>query len=370
MMKLKVVMLEYFLPGNTYTLELCNRLGEICDVTLICKNDYCPDKKLNFTLENVLHTGSTGPVSALSGYLGDMGKILKIVKQVRPNVFHVQGIVHQSFETILMKIIHRYVPTMVFTAHNILPHEEKGNEKEKLNRWYQLFDGIVVHNEGSRALLEEYSGRQKSVCVMPHGAYTGYDIKQVPHKKVTLLCFGIIREYKGIDILLKAIALLPEKVRSNVRVIIAGKQLKSYDLNLEEMVKQYHLDSCVELIIRRIEDEELSNLFGQADACVFPYRVIYGSGALLMAYAFEKPVIASDIPVFVEETDNGATGCLFASEDPQKLSAAIARFVAMTSDEREKLKENVIRLRDGKYSWKNSAKVLSDFYMSLVGNHR
>lgn len=369
-MRLKVVMLEYFLPGNTYTLELCSRLGEICDVTLICKNDYHADIKLNFTLENVLHTGSTGPVSALTGYLGDMDKILKIVKRVRPDVFHVQGIVHQSFETILMKAVRRYVSGMVFTAHNILSHEEKKGEKEKLNRWYRLFDGIVVHNEGSKALLEEYAGCQNAVCVMPHGAYTGYDIRQIEHEKITLLAFGIIREYKGVDILLNAAALLPDAVRERVRIVVAGKQLRSYGLDPEEMVRQNHLESCVDLMIRRIEDEELPDLFGQADACVFPYREIYGSGALLMAYAFEKPVIASDIPVFVEETDNGATGCLFASEDPQKLSDAIVRFVSMTPEERGELKRNVISLRDGKYNWKNSAKVLSDFYTSLVADHR
>ena len=165
-------------------------------------------------------------------------------------------------------------------------------------------------------------------------------------------------------------ALLPDAVRERVRIVVAGKQLRSYGLDPEEMVRQNHLESCVDLMIRRIEDEELPDLFGQADACVFPYREIYGSGALLMAYAFEKPVIASDIPVFVEETDNGATGCLFASEDPQKLSDAIVRFVSMTPEERGELKRNVIRLRDGKYNWKNSAKVLSDFYTSLVADHR
>lgn len=367
-MRMKVVMLEYFLPGNTYTLELCKKLGEICDVTLICKNNYHTTQKLNFSLENILHSSSNGPVSALKGYLGDLRKILKIVKRVRPDVFHVQGIVHQSFETILMKVIHHYVPRMVFTAHNILSHEEKKNEKEKLYRWYQLFDGIVVHNEASRTLFDEYTGGNHAVCVMPHGAYTGYDIKQVAHDKLTFLTFGIVREYKGVDILLNAVALLPDQVKERIQVIIAGKQLNSYNIDLEKIVRQNHLESCVDLMIRRIGDDELPDLFGRADACIFPYRQIYGSGALLMAYAFEKPVIASDIPVFVEETENGSTGCLFSSEDPQKLSSAIIRFASMTVEERDKLKQNVIKLRDGKYNWANSAKVLRDFYLSLIAD--
>lgn len=90
-MRLKVVMLEYFLPGNTYTLELCKKLGEICDVTLICKNNYHASQELNFTLENVLHSSSTGLFSAVKGYFGDLIKIFKIIKRVSPNVFMCRG---------------------------------------------------------------------------------------------------------------------------------------------------------------------------------------------------------------------------------------------------------------------------------------
>ena len=338
-------------------------------MTLICKNNYHASQELNFTLENVLHSSSTGLFSAVKGYFGDLIKIFKIIKRVSPNVFHVQGIVHQKFESIFIKIIRHYVPRTVFTAHNILSHEEKKNEKANLKCWYQLFDGIVVHNERSKTLLEENIGKRKAkVCVMPHGTYTGYDIRHVEHDKFTFLAFGIIREYKGVDILLNAVALLPEDIKEKIHVIIAGKQLNSYNLDLKKIVRQKHLENCVELMIRRVDDEELPDLFGRVDVCVFPYRNIYGSGALLMAYAFEKPVIASDIPVFKEETDNGATGCLFASEDTQKLCDAIVRFTCMTANEREVLKGNIKKLREGKYNWGNSAKLLYDFYISLLND--
>ena len=371
--RLKVVILEYFLPGSTYSLELCNKLGEKCDLTLICKDNFIPKGKASFDIKNVLHSSSNNAVSSLTRYLNDLKKISSVVKQIRPDIFHLEGVVHSEFEKVLIKRLKPYVGKIVFTAHNILSHEAKKKEKEKLNNWYKLFDGIIVHNNGSKQMLSENSDYSSPICVMPHGAYGEYAGKAVHTEstsdKFTFLQFGLIREYKGVDILLNSVAKLSPEVRKKVKIIIAGKQNKQqYLYDIEKEVENLQLSDCVELLIRRIEEEEIPDLFNNADCCLFPYKNIYGSGALLMAYTFGKPVIASDIPVFVEETDNGSTGLLFKSEDTQALANAITDFVMTTDAQRAEMINKVVFLRDNKYSWENSARTSLDFYLKLLND--
>ena len=115
-----------------------------------------------------------------------------------------------------------------------------------------------------------------------------------------------------------------------------------------------------------IRDDELPGLFGQADLCLFPYREIYGSGALLMAYTYGRPVIASDIPVFREETEKGKTGLLFASEDAPDLARKLRQAMSWTEAERAERRRCIEELVRNKYSWARSARGLFDAYCALT----
>lgn len=369
-MRLKVVLVDYYLPASTYSLELCRELAKLCDLTMICKNNYQPEDNLPFQVHPILHTGSKNAYDQISGYTRDLLGIYRIVKEVKPDVLHLEQFVHQIWETILVKRLKKYTKVNVFTLHNLLSHEAKAKEKEKLNKWYRLFDGLVAHNKASEAVLRELSDYSGSVCVMPHGCYSQYQLLSPPRQddRITFLQFGLIREYKGVDILIEAIAMLPPQVREKCRFIIAGKPFAHYQYDIGQHVEELGLGGCVDLMLRRIEDDEMSGLFSQADACLFPYRSIYGSGALMMAYTFEKPVIASNIPTFVEETENGRCGLLFESENPGKLRDAIVKFCELLPAEREAYAKNVAALKNEKYSWKKSSELVIDFYHSLIEN--
>ena len=103
-------------------------------------------------------------------------------------------------------------------------------------------------------------------------------------------------------------------------------------------------------------------LYRQAAICLFPYRDIYGSGALLMAYSYGKPVITSDIPAFREETQNGKTGILTAGGDPEKLKEAILKAADWSRKEYLDDQKEIEKLTEEKDSWKISAKILREAY--------
>lgn len=362
---MKIVMVDYFLPNSIYSLELCEKLAENNEVILICKDNYNVAKKYNFTIRPILHSKSKNKIQGLKLYLNDLKKIMKIIKEFKPNVFHLQEVQHVFFEKKLVKKSKKIVNKTFFTAHNILSHESKKGEKRKLSSWYKVFDGIIVHNEMSREMLHKYSNYKKDIFVIPHGTYDTYkNTKQEKvHEKITFLQFGLIREYKGVDILLEAISLLPKNICESCKFVIAGNLKKSYyDFDIYEKVKKLNIEESVELIIRRIEDDEIPNLFNNVDYCVFPYRHIYGSGALLMAYTYNKPVIVSNIPVFIEETENGSTGLVFESCDSNDLAIKIIDLYNKSQEDIIAYKNNIKNLVDKKYNWTNSAKLTIEAY--------
>ena len=111
-----------------------------------------------------------------------------------------------------------------------------------------------------------------------------------------------------------------------------------------------------------MQDEALDALYQEADYCLFPYREIYGSGALLMAYSYSKPVLASSIPAFEEETDGGCTGLLFPPEEPDALKDAILRAADWTEETYTGTQSHIRQLVEEKYYWKHSAECLAEGY--------
>ena len=363
---MKVIMIEYFLPTNTYSIELCRELSKYCDLTLICKDNYKLESDVTYKILPILHSTASNKIYGFCEYLRDLLKIRKVIKKERPNVLHIQGIVHLSLETLFYKLIKKYTDIVCYTVHNVLSHETKKSEAKYLKYFYSLCDIFCIHNNHSKELFEQKNNIEKNIYVIPHGCYEDYMDRPELKKdkdKIVFLEFGLIRKYKGIDILLEAISKLPKYVLDNSKFVIAGNQKAKYDsFDYIEYSKKLGIYEYIDFEIRYIKDEEIEGLFSNSDCCLFPYRNIYGSGALLMAYTFEKPVITSDIPSFREETAEGETGILFKSEESEGLKEAIIEFYNLTSEERINLSKKVKRIKENKYNWKNSALMIADAY--------
>ena len=207
--------------------------------------------------------------------------------------------------------------------------------------------------------------------MIPRGLYTTYRVNSDARDndtRVHFLNFGRIRPYKGVDILLKAISLMDERDRARCRFVIRGEQYSKLDpTDYRALIREYGIGDCVEFDNTRVPEEEIPSLIGNADFLLFPYRKIYGSGVLLMSYTYGIPVVASDVPTFVEGTDGGKAGILFASEDPEALKDALLQALDTTPEQRQAYREAIRTIVDRQHNWKTTAqKTVEAFRAALA----
>ena len=174
-----------------------------------------------------------------------------------------------------------------------------------------------------------------------------------------ILFFGYIKQYKGLEYLLRSIASISKEIR-DFKLIIAGQGDLSPYLELINDSR-----SRIEIHNEFISDSEVAVLFQKATVVVLPYSQMTGqSGILNIAYAFGKPVVASDIWGFREILDNGETGFLVTPKDPDALASAIIK-ILVNSQLRDNMKNNILK-KSIELSWQNIALKYIDLYQKAI----
>ena len=363
---MRVLMIDYYLPDSIYSLELGRELKKHCDLTIFCREDAGVYEE-GITWLPCFYPGGKRKLRAMWEYGLSLLRLSQVIRRGRFDVVHVQIFKNVRWEMMVYRLLRRYYKKLVWTVHNVLPHEAGAGEKERYGKIYGFCDALIVHNQTSKkCLMEQFPIPEDKIAVIPHGAYKTHMGKaDAGHrdKKIHFLQFGFIRKYKGIDILLKAVSLIPEKLREGMEFTIAGKQYEKLDsTDYPAMIRELGIGDWVSFKPGHVPDEEIDGLLGQADFLIFPYRHIYGSGALLFSYTYQKPVIVSDIPAFLEETEDGSTGFIFESENPRALAQAIVRAAGAAPRELASCRAAMERLVREKYNWSISAKRTAEVY--------
>jgi glycosyltransferase involved in cell wall biosynthesis len=259
---------------------------------------------------------------------------------------------------------------LVLTAHDVLPREPRRGQLAAQRRLYDRFDAIVVHSEHGRArLVEELGADGDRVHVIPHGVFThlaerapGAPSPPPPFEtdKPVVLCFGLMRPYKGIDVLLEAWrGVEGEAPIADAELWIAGMP------RMDISALQAAAPADVRFVPRFIGDDELPAYFERADLVVLPYLQADQSGVLFTALAFGKPLLLSDVGGFPEIAAGGAARVV-PSGDPR----ALGRVLRELLDDRATLTEMCVRARaaaTGRYSWEAVARAHIDLYERLLG---
>jgi len=275
---------------------------------------------------------------------------------------------------------------LVYTAHNINERARDGGDT-RINRWslnflYNIVDHIIVHTERMKQqLIDEYHVAEGKVTVIPHGIYDVIPqsplTRQDARKKLnlrdderTILFFGNIAPYKGLEYLLLSLARL--KLSGVLyKVIIAGriKDCSAYWREIEEIIDEYGLEGD---LIRRTEfipDEDIEIYFKAADLLVLPYTYIYQSGILFLAFNFGVPVVASDVGSLKEDIVEGRTGYICKPKDAEDLARKIEQY--FTSDLFNGLEGNrakIIAYANEKYSWASVGQKTYAVYEKMLKN--
>ncbi|WP_141581095.1 glycosyltransferase family 4 protein [Actinomadura sp. WMMA1423] len=223
---------------------------------------------------------------------------------------------------------------VVALCHNVLPHERKPYDEPLMRRLLRKVDGVLVHTEAQADLARTLTERPVRVAEMaahlpaadlPAGAAAPGDGKV----RRRLLFFGIVRPYKGLDVLLRALAEGPD----DVALTVAGEFWGGLD-ETRELIRSLDLESRVELRPGYVPAADIPGLFAAADALVMPYRSATSSQNVWMAHEYGLPVIATDVGGFAEQIRDGADGLVCAPGDVPSLAGALRRFYSPGEPER------------------------------------
>jgi glycosyltransferase involved in cell wall biosynthesis len=254
---------------------------------------------------------------------------------------------------------------LVITAHDILPREGGAGPRAAQAGLLSAFDAVITHSaNGCDRLVDEVGLSPDRVHVIPHGAFSHLaalapgplppELDDVAQPVVpVVLYFGLIRPYKGLDVLLDA-----WRGVEGAELWIVGRP--RFDI----APLRAAAPASVRWVPRFVSDGELAACFRRADLVVLPYREIEQSGVLATALAFGSPLLASDIGGFRELAQAGAARLV----PPGEAAALHAALIELLADPRERarLAAAATALAAGAASWPRVAELTKALYETLV----
>jgi D-inositol-3-phosphate glycosyltransferase len=246
--------------------------------------------------------------------------------------------------TILMQYYKMLGKKIALTAHNV-NQARRDSKDSPLNRLtlktqYRLADHIFVHTQKMKSeLVEDFRVAEEKITIIPFGINNA-----VPHTQLTtaeakrrlgikpsegvILFFGRVRPYKGVENLLAAYEQLLTR-GSDYRLIIAGEPKKESQDYLNEIQRTVSRIDGAGRVISKIEfipDADVEKYFKAADVLALPYKEIFQSGVMFLAFSFGLPVIAADVGSFKEEIIENRTGFLCNPSDPVDFANTIEKY--------------------------------------------
>lgn len=298
----------------------------------------------------------------------------------RPDILHVQYIPlaerGMRLEMWFLTFARRLGIKLVYTVHNVLPHDSGERHREIYRRIYQRMDALICHTEASRnRLAEEFGVAPDRIWVIPHGPLFQQTARPsraqarahlgVPEDTCVVLWQGLVKPYKGIEFLLRAWKRLqPERLPA--QLVIAGSGEASALEGVRQTVSALGLRDAVRLELRFLEVEELPVYYQAADIVVYPYQAITQSGALLTGLSFGKAIVATALPAFEEVLQNGVTGALVRYGDVEGLAGMLRRLIRDPAG-REGLARAASEWSEQRISWPAIAQQTHRCYEAVLG---
>lgn len=297
---------------------------------------------------------------------------------VRPDIIHVQWIplvIRMPVELWFLRFFQSRGVKLVYTVHNILPHDSGERYREQFKTIYAMMDLLVCHTRQiQQQLIDSFAVPPVKTAIIPHGPafHDALTISRqearkrlsVGEDKTIVLCFGVIRPYKGVEFLLEAWQAI-DAARPDAMLIIAGNGDLEYLSNIRLTVEQLSLTDSVRLDLRFIPDDELPMYYQAADILVYPYRDIAQSGALLTGMTFGKPIIATAVGGFCEVLQDRKTALFIEYGNCTQFAAALANLID-DGEVRARMGQAVLDEVRSNYSWETIAeKTIACYHQAL-----
>ncbi len=251
--------------------------------------------------------------------------------------------------------------------HNVIPHEPKFFDKPLTRYFLSGFDGHVVLSEDvGKDLLKLAPQAKMTELFHPIYSHFGKKIERKEAEKFlgiepckkNILFFGLIRAYKGLDILIEAF----DQLDDEYQLIIAGEPYGSFE-KYQNLIDHSKGKDRIHTYLKYMKDSEVKNFFSVADVTVLPYRSATQSGISAISYHFEIPMIVTNVGGLKEAIGESGTGLVAEKPEASYIAQEIKTFF---SDESIRQQCHVsIRGEKERLSWHNFARLLEDFAESL-----
>jgi D-inositol-3-phosphate glycosyltransferase len=314
-------------------------------------------------------------------------RLIGYAATARSRVFHILW--NNKFEFIdrvLLMFYYRLLGRrIVLTAHNVNMRKRDACDswlnRLSLRTQYRLASHIFVHTERMKSeLVADFGVPESKTSVIPFGinntvpnsSMTAVDAKRmlrIRRSDKSMLCFGQIAPYKGLEYLIAAFSNMA-KGNGSYRLIIAGKVKQGQTEYWNEIRRKIASSEIQNQIIERIEhipDEEVELYFKAADVLIVPYVHVFQSGVPFLAYSFGLPVIATDVGSLRQDIVEGRTGFVCRPQDSSHLARAIEKyFGSELFRDLENRRLEIKEYANERYSWDKVAAITTAVYSRLL----
>ncbi len=268
----------------------------------------------------------------------------------------------------ISRLVRRKGIKVIAITDNVIPHEKRPGDKILTSWFLHSCDAFVAMSGSVLQDVKKFIPDAK-LGFLPHPVYDIFgpavskaDARNhlnIPHDRKVILFFGFIRAYKGLDLLLEAMA--DERLRElNVYLIVAGEFYEDSKPYME-MVEKSGSGERVSFYSDFIPKDEVKYFFCAADMVVQPYRSATQSGITQIAYHFERPMLVTNVGGLSEIVIQNKTG--YVTEPyPRSIADAVFRFYSESRE--EEIIENV-RNEKVRFSWKSFVEGVLELYASL-----
>jgi len=270
----------------------------------------------------------------------------------------------------IARLVRKNRKTRVITIlDNVIPHEKRAGDRLFTRYFLRSGDAFVAMSNTVLQDLRKFD-TTKPRRLNPHPVFDNFGsvvskpeakrLLELEEQTNYLLFFGFIRDYKGLDILLQAMA--DERVKeTGARLIVAGEFYKNREA-YEQQIKALHLEEQLVLRTEFIADEEVYKYFCAADLVVQPYKHATQSGVTQIAYHFNKPMLVTRVGGLAELVPDGRAGYV-VDPDPASIATSIADFY---THHREAGFLPLIREEKKRFTWEAMVKTLEALYAEIT----
>ncbi|MBR4756706.1 MAG: glycosyltransferase [Bacteroidales bacterium] len=256
---------------------------------------------------------------------------------------------------------------VISILHNVIPHEPRFFDAPLTKYFLSGCSGnVTLCPEVAEDLLRLSPKARNITLFHPVYAHFGEKVPReeaedrlgLEHGRKNLLFFGLIREYKGLDILLEAFGKLDE----DYTLIVAGEPYGSF-VKYEEIIHRSPARDRIKLFTNYIKDSEVKYYFSAADLAVLPYRSATQSGISAISWHFEVPMVVTDVGGLRQAIGESGTGLVAPSPDPDCIVEEIKRY--FSDPNLRVLCVSSIRAEKDRLSWKSFSKRMLEFADNL-----